>query len=158
ARLALGAGEELVPDLEAAVRAQPLREQRWRHLMVALYRDGRQADALSAYQRARAMLVEHLGVEPGPELRATERAVLDQNPTLRASVGRARAGRDEPLPPPLPPSLTAIQQQPIAGRFAQLQVIAEQWRQVVDGGTRLVIAHGEPGMGKTRLVSASAST
>ena len=59
-----------VAELESMVAAEPLRERRWTMLMLALYRCGRQADALRAYQRARTVLGEELGVEPGPELAA----------------------------------------------------------------------------------------
>ncbi|MER6689371.1 BTAD domain-containing putative transcriptional regulator [Streptomyces minutiscleroticus] len=76
ARLALGAAAEAVPDLEAHVTEHPWREDAWRLLVLALYRSGRQADALSAVRRARRLLGEHLGVDPGPRLRALEADVL----------------------------------------------------------------------------------
>jgi DNA-binding SARP family transcriptional activator/pimeloyl-ACP methyl ester carboxylesterase len=76
ADLAVGAALELVGELEALVREHPFRERLWGHLMVALYRSGRQADALHAYQRVRALLREELGLEPGGELRRIEAAVL----------------------------------------------------------------------------------
>ena len=65
ADLAAGLHSEVTGELERLVREYPLRERLWRLLMLALYRGGRQADALAAYQRARAMLVEQLGLEPG---------------------------------------------------------------------------------------------
>ncbi len=73
---------DLVADLEAAVRAEPLRESRWDLLMLALYRAGRQADALRSFQRARGLLAEHLGLEPGPTLTALEQRILAHDPTL----------------------------------------------------------------------------
>ena len=73
---------DLLGDLEAAVRQQPLREQRWELLMLSLYRAGRQVDALRAFQRARELLAEHLGLEPGPGLIDLERRILDHDPTL----------------------------------------------------------------------------
>ena len=76
ARLAAGAHRELVPELETLVASHPLRESLWALLMQALYRSGRQGDALRVFQRARAHLVDELGVEPGPELRAVESAIL----------------------------------------------------------------------------------
>jgi DNA-binding SARP family transcriptional activator/pimeloyl-ACP methyl ester carboxylesterase len=76
ADLAGGAGGELVGELELLVDRHPFRERLWGHLMVALYRSGRQADALAAYQRVRRLLRDELGVEPGGELRRTEAAVL----------------------------------------------------------------------------------
>ncbi|MEZ5142204.1 MAG: AfsR/SARP family transcriptional regulator [Acidimicrobiales bacterium] len=72
ALLAAGGGAELVADLEAAVAADPFAEGLWAALMVALYRAGRQADALDTYQRARTRLVDDLGLEPGDQLRTIE--------------------------------------------------------------------------------------
>jgi DNA-binding SARP family transcriptional activator len=71
--LACGKDRELVPELEGLVGEQPLRERLWAGLLLALYRAGRQADALRAYQRARTMLVEELGIEPSAELRRLQR-------------------------------------------------------------------------------------
>jgi DNA-binding SARP family transcriptional activator len=68
--------------LEAAVAAEPLRERRWAQLMLALYRDGRQAEALRAFERLRAQLADQLGIEPSAELRALEDAILLQKPEL----------------------------------------------------------------------------
>ncbi len=82
ALLACGQAAELVGDLESAVAEAPLRERRWAQLCLALYRAGRQADALAAYQRARVVLADELGVEPGPELRRLEAAILAQDATL----------------------------------------------------------------------------
>ena len=82
AGLALGRHAELVGELEAMVAEHPLRERLRGQLMVALYRSGRQADALEVYQRTRAELVEQLGIEPGPQLHELQRAVLAQDPAL----------------------------------------------------------------------------
>ena len=86
AELALGGGAELVANLETLVAATPLRERRRAQHMLALYRSGRQADALSAYQDARRALVEELGIEPGPELRELERSILAQEERLLAAA------------------------------------------------------------------------
>jgi class 3 adenylate cyclase/tetratricopeptide (TPR) repeat protein len=83
--LALGRGD-LVAELQALVAAEPLRERLREQLMLALYRQGRQADALAEYRSARSTLMEQLGVEPNPELRALEAAILRQDPALRLSV------------------------------------------------------------------------
>jgi DNA-binding SARP family transcriptional activator/pimeloyl-ACP methyl ester carboxylesterase len=85
ADLAAGGGCELVGELEALVREHPFRERLWAHLMIALYRGGRQADALAAYGRARTILRDELGLEPGGELRRVERAVLEHDQSLEAS-------------------------------------------------------------------------
>ncbi len=86
ARLAAGEHRSLIGDLEAAVAAEPLRERRWAQLMLALYRSGRQADALRAYQRLRTMLGDELGIEPSTELRDLEAGILDQDRALLASA------------------------------------------------------------------------
>ena len=82
ADLVLGRHVELLPELEALVRAEPLRERPRAQLMLALYRSGRQADALAAYREARETLVEELGIDPGPELRELEAAILRQDDSL----------------------------------------------------------------------------
>jgi DNA-binding SARP family transcriptional activator len=82
ADLALGRHAELVSELEALVQAQPLRERPRAQLMLALYRSGRQADALAAYRAARETLVEELGIDPGHGLRELEAAILRQDEAL----------------------------------------------------------------------------
>ena len=82
ARLLLGRHDELIGELEAAVAEQPLRERLREHLMVALYRAGRPADALAAYRDARRTWVEELGIDPGRRLRQLERDILVQDPAL----------------------------------------------------------------------------
>ena len=82
AELALGRQRRLVPELERMVAEHPLRERVRGQAMLALYRSGRQAEALAAYRAGRACLVDQLGVEPGPALRALERAILRQDATL----------------------------------------------------------------------------
>ena len=82
ADLALGRHDELVGELEALVAEHPLRERLRRYLMTALYRSGRQAEALDAYQDARRALVDELGIDPSPALQELERAILRQDPSL----------------------------------------------------------------------------
>lgn len=77
-RLDLGQAARTVPDLDAHVAEHPWREDGWRLLALALYRTGRQGDALAVLRRARALLVEHLGVDPGPALRRLEQDILHQ--------------------------------------------------------------------------------
>lgn len=84
ADLAVGRHAEVVGELQALVCDHPFRERLWGHLMVALYRCGRQAEALGAYQRARALLREELGLEPGGELRRIEEAILRHDATMAA--------------------------------------------------------------------------
>ncbi|CNG27513.1 DNA-binding transcriptional activator [Mycobacterium tuberculosis] len=85
ARLALGLAADAVPDLDAHVAEHPWREDAWRLLALALYRTGRQGDALAVIRRARALLVEQLGVDPGPELRRLEEDILRQAEHLDAT-------------------------------------------------------------------------
>jgi DNA-binding SARP family transcriptional activator len=82
AELALGHHVRLIAELQGLTSEHPLRERLWAQLMTALYRDGRQADALAAYRTARARLVEEIGIEPGPELRTLEARILAQDPDL----------------------------------------------------------------------------
>ena len=82
AELALGQHAAVCPEIEQLVTEYPMRERLRGQLMIALYRSGRQADALQTYQEGRALLVEDLAVEPGPQLRRLQQAVLEQNPVL----------------------------------------------------------------------------
>ncbi len=85
ADLALGRHGELAGELEALCREHPLRERLWELLMLALYRAGRQAEALRAYTEARGLLVNQLGIDPGPALRELEARILAQDPSLGAA-------------------------------------------------------------------------
>lgn len=83
-RLACGEHAEVIGELRALVVEQPLRERLWALLMLALHRTGRRADALGAYDQARARLVDELGLDPGPELSALHQRILNGDPTLTA--------------------------------------------------------------------------
>jgi predicted ATPase/DNA-binding SARP family transcriptional activator len=138
ADLVLGRAGELVDELGGLVRAHPHRERLWRQLMLALYRAERQADALAAYQRARELLDQELGVEPSEELKRLEQAIL------RHEV--------EPARPPeqrhnLPAAVTSF-----VGREAEL---AEIERLLAE--TRLLTLSGVGGVGKTRLALEAAA-
>ncbi len=101
ARLALGRHAELVGELEELAVQHPYREQLRELLALALYRAGRQAEALEALRRARATLVEELGLEPAPGLRALEKRILEQDPSLDApssTTGRGQAGAESWIP------------------------------------------------------------
>ncbi|HEY6835852.1 MAG TPA: BTAD domain-containing putative transcriptional regulator [Gaiellaceae bacterium] len=95
AQLALGAGAELLDRLEALVAAHPFRERLRGQQMLALYRDGRQADALEVYQATRGTLVDELGIEPGAALRELEQAILRQDASLD---GPERPAKEEAPP------------------------------------------------------------
>src|SRR5919204_2353781 len=86
ADLALGRHAALVPELESLVWDHPLRERLCGQLMLALYRSGRQPDALDVYRRTRTALVEGFGIEPGPALQELQRAILAHDPSLAAAV------------------------------------------------------------------------
>ena len=91
ADLALGRHTDVVSELEVLTAQHPLRERLWAQRMLALYRGGRQADALDVYQRLRATLVEELGIEPGAELRTVQQRILAQDPALAAAGPGQRA-------------------------------------------------------------------
>jgi DNA-binding SARP family transcriptional activator len=97
--LAIGRHAELIPELEALVAGHPYRERLRREHMLALYRSGRQAEALDAYRQARGTLVEELGIEPGAELQELERAILRQDPELALPAARTKSNIPAPLTP-----------------------------------------------------------
>ena len=127
ADLRLGRHRELVAELEGLVREQPLRERLWAQLLLALYRSGRQADALLAYQRARSILVEELGIDPGAELRRLQAAILAQDPGLELPAAAA-AGPGRELPEALVPVGP-----PFVGRAAELAWLEAAWTQAARG-------------------------
>jgi DNA-binding SARP family transcriptional activator/pimeloyl-ACP methyl ester carboxylesterase len=102
ALLACGKHRDLVAELEKLTSAHPLREQFWSQRMLALYRAGRQADALRAYRELRDILVAELAIEPGPELRELHARILRQDPALQgpaaAGTRRPGGGTDEAMP------------------------------------------------------------
>ena len=100
ADLAAGRDVVLVPELEELIAREPLRERPYGQLMLALYRDGRQADALETYQRARKVLSQEVGLQPGPQLQELERRMLNQDPALapkRASAASRSSQRKRRL-------------------------------------------------------------
>jgi predicted ATPase/DNA-binding SARP family transcriptional activator len=155
ALLATGRHAEVVAELEAATREQPLRERLWAQLVLALYRSGRQADALRAFQDARAQLVDGLGIEPGPELRQLEAAVLAQDPALDHTPGGgpspagAEAPGAGPAEPPAPAPVRRRLPRPLTACLGRDREVAELVGLV--GPQRLVTLAGPGGAGKTRL-------
>ena len=135
ADLALGAGVELVGELRALVASNPLRERLRAALMLALARAGRQPDALEAYREARVQLRDGLGLDPSPELRDLQRAIL-RHATPSGQPARTPAGRTLPLP-----------STPLVGRTAEL---AEATSLLLRAGRVLTLC-GPGGTGKTRL-------
>lgn len=137
ADIAQGRHEETLAELAALVAEHPLRERLRAHLMLALYRSGRQSDALAAYREARRVLRDELGIEPGEELRSLEREILQQHPGLAAPA------RADPAAQQLPAPLT-----PLVGRARELAQLREL---LTREEVRLVVLTGAGGSGKTRL-------
>ncbi|MGI5203108.1 BTAD domain-containing putative transcriptional regulator [Spirillospora sp. CA-108201] len=147
AMLRLAAAAEAVPDLETHAAANPLREEAWRLLALALYRAGRQGDALAALRRARAALTEELGVDPGPALRRLESDILAQEPALGAPE---RPAPSRPVlrlaPAPRPEEGPAF-----VGRAQELARLEEAAESAAAGRGGVVLVCGDAGMGKTAL-------
>jgi predicted ATPase/DNA-binding SARP family transcriptional activator len=135
AALALGEHADVVPLIRAALEESPFRERLWGQLMLALYRSGRQADALDVFQEARRVLLEELALEPGPELRRLQEAILAHDPAI-APVPLAPRRRGN-----LPAPATSF-----VDREAELARVVELLR-----GHRVVTLTGPPGVGKSRL-------
>jgi DNA-binding SARP family transcriptional activator/pimeloyl-ACP methyl ester carboxylesterase len=98
ARLACGMHRDLIAELKTLTAAYPLRERLWTQLMLALYRSGRQADALRAYSELRSILVSELAIEPSPEIRDLQASILRQDPALGRTPGRRTSGDAEAAP------------------------------------------------------------
>ena len=149
ADLVLGHHGELVGELEALCRAHPLRERTWELLMLALYQEGRQAEALRAYSKARDHLVDELGIDPGPALRQLEARILAQDPSL-AVVSPARL---HTVAAPMATGNLREQLTSFVGRSTELEELKEVVR-----SSRLVTLIGPGGVGKTRLALEAAAT
>ena len=158
--LRLGQHHELVGELVLLVRDHPLRERFHEQLLTALYRSGRQADALRAYERARTQLIEELGVEPGPDLRDLEGRILAHDPTLSwipaagdattavvSDVSDAMPIASAPTRPATRPSATIpIPVTALVGREIELARIDQMLSR-----SRIVTLTGPAGAGKSRL-------
>jgi DNA-binding SARP family transcriptional activator len=135
ADLRCGRAADLVGELQALAARHPLRERPRAQLMLALYRSGRQADALDVFRDTRTTLVEELGIEPSQELQRLERAVLTQDPALER--------------PARPRSLVAGI---FVGRDAELAALAGALEKAKTAQGSVFLVSGEPGIGKSRLV------
>jgi DNA-binding SARP family transcriptional activator/predicted ATPase len=159
AELVLGHHRAVVAELEQLVGAHPERERLREHLMIALYRSGRQVEALTAFQDARRHLIDEYGVEPGERLRGVHQAILNQDPELAAGDQTAPSGASPPAtarpPDPRPrlnPRLRVQSEVAFVGRAPEREVLESAVDQP-DGPVRTILISGEPGIGKTRLVS-----
>ena len=157
--LALGRHEEVVGELASLVEEHPLRERLYEFLMLALYRSGRQAEALEVCRKARTTLVEELGIEPGQNLRRLETAILNRDPELDLSLpspmsnggdGSAAATKSNVVPRRLPASIADF-----TGRREQLaeirKVLSDDGDANTRFGMRIVAISGKGGVGKSTL-------
>jgi DNA-binding NarL/FixJ family response regulator/DNA-binding SARP family transcriptional activator len=133
AELARGRHAQVIPELEVLTAANPLRERLWGQRMLALYRSGRQADALRAGQDLRDMLREELGLEPGPDVRALEAAILQQSPALDWKT----AG---PLAAPVRTVLTVVFTDIVESTELANRLGDARWHAVLDAHDQLVRA------------------
>ena len=143
ADLAAGRHHEVAGEISALVTDYPLRERFHAQRMLALFRCGRQAEALEAYRDARRTLVEEIGVEPGSQLQGLHEAMLRQDPSLDLAAAA----------PELPRELDTISAPPLAGRDEELAWLRAHWQRAGRGAGALVTLLGARGMGKSRLAA-----
>src|SRR5262249_4669217 len=141
ADLTLARHADLVGELEALVAEHPLRERLRGQLMLALYRSGRQAEALDSYQELRRLLTDGLGLEPSEAIKDLQRGILRHDPALSAPT-HLEAG--------VPPVQTVGG--PFVGRERELRELLGGLDDTLAGEGRLFLISGEPGIGKSRLV------
>jgi DNA-binding SARP family transcriptional activator len=161
AELALGHHSELIGELETLTSAHPLRERLWGQRMLALYRAGRQAEALRVYQELRTTLVDELGIDPDPEVAQLEQDILAQRPDIAWSAGTGgtvpRAGSAPAtiiVAGPIPPGRSPLsgEEMPFVGREAEIDRLHRWWSEAPGTGDALMVVVGESGVGKSRLV------
>ncbi len=165
--LDLGRHAELLGELEAAAEAEPLRERRWAQLALARYRSGQQSEALRAIGRARAVLVDRVGLDPGPELLRLESEILGRAPSLDLPPAPDGGTDADPTIPEQGAatnpaagehvegdgtSAEPTRTLPFVGRDEQLAALVAALGDAVGGSGRVAVVSGEPGIGKTRLV------
>src|SRR4051794_30544292 len=143
ADLALGRHAENAAELQRLVADHPTRERLVGQLMVALYRCGRQAEALEAYREAHRALVEHAGIEPGPELRRLQEAILGQSPALELRAAGSQ----------LPGELEVAIGTPMVGRDDELSWLRMRLERARSGTATVVALIGPRGIGKTRVAA-----
>ena len=131
----------MIGELETAVARNPLQESLWELLITALYRSGRQADALATYHRVRDLLARDLGLDPGPRLRRLEQRILTQDATLATGPPPVRGTGTDPPPGNLPTMSTTL-----VGRDAEVSELC-----ALLARERLVVIVGPGGIGKTAV-------
>ncbi|MEU4420228.1 BTAD domain-containing putative transcriptional regulator [Actinoplanes sp. NPDC024001] len=147
AELACGRHAGLIGELDRLCRESPLRESLWGRRMLALYRCGRQADALAVYQELRSALADELGLDPSAELRRLESAILTQDPAVAAPATARAHRRDHPLPRQLP-----APPRPFSGRERELARLDDFLAAADAGGPAVGVVSGTAGVGKTALL------
>ena len=157
ADLERGRHSTLVGELRQLVSANPTREALVGQLMLALYRCGRQRDALDVYSRTRAYLANELGLEPGTALKNRQQAILKQDPSLDALDQVLVVGASATPPVQrvfsVPAVLAVGTDDTFVGREVDLAALDRIYAEVADGARRMVLLCGEPGIGKTRLAA-----
>ncbi|GAB2962889.1 AfsR/SARP family transcriptional regulator [Saccharothrix stipae] len=157
--LELNAGRHrrLVGEISALVAQHPLRERLRGQLMLALYRSGRQAEALEAYRATRELLIDELGLEPGEDLRRLETAILAGDPSLTVAADGGAPHQVQPRPPSTPPTATTVvplQLPADIGEFTGRAELVAQARELLARGglaTSVVALVGKPGIGKSAI-------
>ena len=170
AAFTLGRHESIIGELETLTTHHPMRERLWSQRMLALYRSGRQAEALRVYQDLRSTLVDELGIEPGHDVSWMEHAILTHDPALafaaregpdlpgRGRTAGQRSSREDTVSGyrvRIPSSPT---QGPVVGRDRESALLRDWWASVGNGESGLLLVEGDPGIGKTRLVGELART
>lgn len=148
-----GRESELLTEVKGLVGAHPTNERLRGQLMLALYRVGRQADALAVFEEGRAVLAEELGIDPGPELRRLQGAILRADPALlRAEGGAAATDVSEPPAPASPRSVCLLPPaiRDFTGRKAEIAEVVEGLTAPRDA-TSVVVVSGPAGVGKSAL-------
>jgi DNA-binding SARP family transcriptional activator/tetratricopeptide (TPR) repeat protein len=168
AALTMGRQQAIVGELESLTHNHPMRERLWSQRMLALYRSGRQAEALRVFQDLREILVAELGIEPGHDVSWMEHAILSQDPALDFPSPPERGDGGASAPPeladvPAAPSVyharlpSSVHEGPLVGRERESGVLRDWWAGVRGAdGARLLLVDGESGIGKTRVVAALA--
>ncbi len=144
AALRLGGGRELIPEIEAAIAQDPLQERLWAHLMLALYRAGRTADAIGAFDRVRATLDREIGTLPGERLQVLYRKICDGSADLLDTQAPRQGATVDAEP----------SSSPFVGRISELQSITASVGRARAGSGGLIVVTGDSGIGKTSLAQA----
>jgi DNA-binding SARP family transcriptional activator len=163
AGMTMGRHHALISELETLTSAHPMRERLWSQRMLALYRSGRQAEALRVFQDLRTLLVDELGIEPGTDVTWLEHAILSQDPALDFAP---MPEHGDPTAPPDPEAgapaattssyrvrlPTAGNDGPLVGRARESARLREWWEADAPADAQLLLVDGDAGIGKTRLV------